>query len=74
MTPHERTLALEAYCRGKLSRDQVMQVLGIDWYGDLLRLVTSAGLMVQPPGPDDLALMDKSVTDVFGWVESGSKG
>ena len=68
MTPHERTLALEAYCRGKLSRDQAMQVLGMSWYGDLLSLVYSAGRAVQRLGPADLAAMDRSVAAVFGWV------
>ena len=74
MTSHEQTDILDTYCRGELSRSHAMQMLGIDWYGDLLRLVHSAGLTVQRPGPEDLALMDKSVASVFGWVDSGSRG
>ena len=74
MTSHEQTQILEAYCRGELSRGHAMQILGIDWYGELLSLVHTAGLTVRRPGPDDLAIMDRSVAEVFGWVASVPRG
>lgn len=57
---------LTAYTRGHISRGQAMRNLGLDWYGDLIILLRSAGLEVQQPSPEDLAAMDASIAAVIG--------
>lgn len=63
---------LTAYTRGHISRGQAMRSLELDWYGDLIVLVRSAGLEVQQPSPEDLSGMAASIAAVFGntWHET----
>ena len=64
---------LTAYTRGHISRGQAMRSVGLDWYGDLIILLRSAGLEVQQPSPEELAAMDTSVASVFSGATSRSQ-
>jgi hypothetical protein len=39
-----RWLVLTAYAQGGLSRAKTMQLLGLDWYGDLLRALAAENI------------------------------
>ena len=71
MTPQYLAI-LTAYCSGGVSRAGALEAPGIDWYSDLLCLLRSAGLSVQQPTPEDLAIMDEAVKRVFGGVPTDS--
>jgi len=71
MTP-QYLATLTASCSGGVSRPGALEALGIDWYSDLLCLLRSAGLSVQQPTPEDLAIMDEAVKRVFGGVPTDS--
>jgi len=71
MTPQYLAI-LTAYCSGGVSRAGALEAPGIDWYSDLLCLLRSAGLNVQQPTPEDLAIMDEAVEQVFGGVPTDS--
>lgn len=57
--------ALLAYSRGQLSRSVAMQRLGIDWYGDLLRLMNEHGVPVPRVRSDVAARMAAELSEVL---------
>ena len=67
----KRFATLTEYAHGRISRGHAMEKLGLNWYGDLLGLLRSAGLCIQPPSPEDLAAIDASVAHVFRGAASG---
>ena len=60
---------LGAYAHGVVSRSMAMQQLGIDWYGDLLQRMSSAGIERPSVCAADALTMDRSINEVFASID-----
>jgi len=60
---------LGAYAHGVVSRTMAMQQLGLEWYGDLLQRMSSAGIERPSVSASDALTMDQAINDVFAAID-----
>lgn len=64
ISDEDKLLVLSAYTAGVITRYLTMELLEIDWYGDLLDAMSEAGLSINLP--DELRQsMRETINEVF---------
>jgi prevent-host-death family protein len=61
---------LGAYAHGVLPRAVAMQLLGLEWYGDLLQRLNTNGIERPSASVADMQVMKRSVDEVFASLDA----
>lgn len=73
MDDAETQRMLMAYATGALSRGTAMELLGLDWYGDLLVLLNRHGVGRPCASAADRKVMEAAIRSVLGQQARGDR-